>query len=113
MGQESVSLISSSEFSLVLGNKVVESISLLSVVVILGGELSLESGLVGGSLVNEFFALDELLLNYKNIYTFGSGELGVSEEGLSLEVSVFSVELNNSGVEGGLGIVFVSNEVVE
>lgn len=105
MGEEGDGLIGGAKLSLVLGNEVVEGIGFGGEVVVFSIELALEgvSVLFTGS--NEVFCLLELL--------FRSGEFSLSQQDLSLEISVFSIELGNSVCEILLGFVFVADKLVE
>lgn len=93
------------ELSLVLSDEVLECVGFASEVVILTVELSLEGVAVTRSLGDEGFSLLKLLL--------GSGELGVTEEHLALELGMLGVELSDAVIEVSLGLVFVGNELVE
>lgn len=105
LGEEGKSLISSTELSLVLSNEVVEGVGFGGEGVVLRVELTLEGVSVVYAFINEVLGFLELF--------FSSGEFSVSEEELSLEVSVLSVELADSVFELSLGLVFVGNKLVE
>lgn len=100
-----ISSFSSFVFLCVFSNEGVVGVSFLSIVIVFSVELSFKGGLISFSLSNKGIGFFELFVS--------SGKFGLSKEGLSLEFSKFSIQLDNSLFEVGLFISFVSGFLVE